>query len=157
MAQVAVRGYRPGDERAVVMLWNRCLPADPITGERFVRQVLLDVNFDPEGFLVAEIEGQIVGMASSGPLEGHLILWKLYVLPQFQGHGAGSALMDAVLERAAQAHDEIRLAYLDGNVQAAGFYRSKGFVELQREVAGHGIPDSVWMSRALTPSPEEQP
>lgn len=107
--------------------------------------------------LVAEVGGQVIGMASSGPLEGRLVLWKLYVLPQFQGHGAGSALMDAVLERAARTYDEIRLAYLDGNAQAAGFYRSKGFVELDREVAGHGIPDSVWMSRALTPSSEEQP
>ena len=96
-------------------------------------------------------------MASSGPLEGRLILWKLYVLPQFQGHGAGSALLAAALERAALAYDEIRLAYLDGNARAAGFYRARGFVELEREVAGHGIPDSVWMSRALTPSSKEQP
>lgn len=107
--------------------------------------------------LVAEVEGQVVGMASSGPLEGRLVLWKLYVLPQSQGHGVGSLLMDAVLERAARTQDEIRLTYLEGNEQAAGFYRSRGFVELSREVAGHGIPDSVWMTRALTPLPEEQP
>ncbi|MGH2387469.1 MAG: GNAT family N-acetyltransferase, partial [Chloroflexota bacterium] len=56
-----VRGYRPGDETAVVTLWNRCLPADTISLDRFVTHVLLDMNFDPEGFLVADLDGHAVG------------------------------------------------------------------------------------------------
>lgn len=104
MAQVAVRGYRPGDERAVVMLWNRCLPADPITGERFVRQVLLDVNFDPEGFLVAEIEGVLVGfllaIVRSTPMQGLDTdpddgwITVFFVEPEFRSRGIGHALLD---------------------------------------------------------------
>ncbi|MDB5058385.1 MAG: GCN5-related N-acetyltransferase, partial [Chloroflexi bacterium] len=74
MAQAAVRGYLPGDETAIVALWNHCLLADPITIERFVAQVLLDVNFDPDGFLVAEREGAPVGfllaMTRSTPMQG---------------------------------------------------------------------------------------
>ncbi|WP_295699760.1 GNAT family N-acetyltransferase [Lapillicoccus sp.] len=163
---VTVRQAVVDDLDAVLAVGHQTWPAtyEPIAGADYVAMGLAkwwtaDATLPAlraGRVFVAEVEGQVVGMASSGPLEGRLILWKLYVLPQFQGHGAGSALMSAVLERAAEAHDEIRLAYLDGNVQASGFYRRMGFVELGREVAGHGIPDSVWMSRALTPSPEEQ-
>ncbi|MEO3935577.1 GNAT family N-acetyltransferase [Dermatophilaceae bacterium Soc4.6] len=99
--------------------------------------------------LVAEVDGEVVGMSCTGPLDGRLVLWKLYVLPQSQGHGAGGALMRAVLATAAETYDEIRLAYLDGNDRAASFYHHHGFVELEREAGGTGIPDQVWMSRAL--------
>lgn len=98
---------------------------------------------------VAEVDDVVVGMSSTGPLEGRFVLWKLYVLPEAQGHGAGSALMRAVLTAAAEHHDEIRLAYLEGNDKAAEFYRHHGFVEHEREESGHGIPASVWMRRAL--------
>lgn len=104
MAQASVRGYRPGDERAVVTLWNRCLPADSISGERFVRQVLLDVNFDPEGFLVAELDGALVGFLlaivrttpmqgiDTDPDDGWITVF--FVDPSFRKQGIGQALLD---------------------------------------------------------------
>lgn len=163
---VTVREAVLDDLDAVLAVGHRTWPAtyEPIAGADYVAMGLAkwwtaDATLPAlraGRVLVAEVEGHIVGMASSGPLDGRLVLWKLYVLPQSQGHGVGTLLMDAVLERAARTQDEIRLAYLEGNKQAAGFYRSQGFVELEREVAGHGIPDSVWMTRALTPSSQEQ-
>ena len=103
MAQAAVRGYRPGDERAVVALWNRCLPTDPITRERFVRQVLLDVNFDPSGFLVAELDGVVVGfllaIVRSTPMQGLDTepddgwITVFFVDPASRNRGIGRALL----------------------------------------------------------------
>lgn len=58
---IQYRGYLPGDESAVVQLWNRALPKDPITLDRFVRLVLLDGNFDPEGLRLAFSQGELVG------------------------------------------------------------------------------------------------
>jgi GNAT superfamily N-acetyltransferase len=98
---------------------------------------------------VAEVVGQIVGMASVGPRDGHLVLWKLYVLPEHQGTGIGSQLIDAVIERAREDHDEIQLSYTAGNSNAEAFYRAKGFVEFARESGGGGVPDDVWMRRSL--------
>ena len=103
---------------------------------------------------VAEVDGTVVGIAVVGPHEHHLVLWKLYVLPEHQGKSIGSALVDSVVARATGSHSEIRISYLDGNTMAGDFCRGKGFVELSREASGDGIPDSIWMRLVL--DPEEQ-
>jgi len=60
---VAIRTYRPDDVTAVVELWNRCLPLDPITREMFEDRVLLDPNFDAAGCRVASDGERVVGFA----------------------------------------------------------------------------------------------
>jgi len=103
---------------------------------------------------VAEVDGAVVGMAVVGPHEHHLVLWKLYVLPEHQGRAIGSALVDSVVDRAMGVYPDLRISYLDGNVLAEAFCRSRGFVEISRESSGDGIPESIWMQLAL--DPEEQ-
>jgi GNAT superfamily N-acetyltransferase len=100
---------------------------------------------------VAEVDGEVVGIASVGPHEDYLVLWKLYVLPEHQGQGIGSALVESVVSAATGAHREIRISYLAGNTLAEAFYRGKGFVEISRESGGEGIPDSIWMQLVLDP------
>jgi GNAT superfamily N-acetyltransferase len=100
---------------------------------------------------VAELDGTVVGMASVGPHENYLVLWKLYVLPDYQGHGIGSALVESVVASAKGIHPEIRISYLTGNTLAEGFYRGKGFVEISREPGCDGVPESVWMQLKLDP------
>ena len=100
---------------------------------------------------VAELDGEVVGLASVGPHQSHLVLWKLYVLPEHQGRGIGSALFDSVVARARGHYSQIRATYLEGNKSAQTFYRRKGFVEVDRESGCEGIPDSVWMELVLTP------
>jgi len=100
---------------------------------------------------VAELDGTVVGIAVVGPHEKHLVLWKLYVLPEYQGQAIGSALMDAVVAAAQGVHPEIRLSYLNGNTLAGDFYRRRGFVEISRESGGDGIPESIWMQLELDP------
>jgi len=100
---------------------------------------------------VAELDGRVVGIASVGTHEKHLMLFKLYVLPEYQGQAIGSALLEAVVARATGDHPNIRLSYLEGNTSAEHFYRSKGFVEVGREASGDGIPDSVCMELVLDP------
>ena len=94
---------------------------------------------------VAEVDGTVVGIAVVGPHEDHLVLWKLYVLPEFQGKAIGTALVESVVASATGVHRQIRISYLEGNTLAEAFYRGKGFVEISRESGGDGIPESVWM------------
>jgi len=100
---------------------------------------------------VAEYDGEIIGMTSVGPLDGHLALWKLYVLSAFQSSGVGGMLMRAAIAKArADGYDEIVLSYLDGNDNARGFYEHYGFTETGRESTGGGVPDSVWLHLPLS-------
>ena len=100
---------------------------------------------------VAEADGTVVGIAVVGPHEKHLVLWKLYVLPEYQGKGIGSALVESVVASATGVHSQIRISYLDGNTMAEAFCRGKGFAEISREFGGDGIPESVWMQLDLDP------
>ncbi|MCY0909486.1 MAG: GNAT family N-acetyltransferase [Sulfobacillus thermotolerans] len=56
-----IRPYQPGDDRALIDVWNRAAPYDGMTEERWRRKVLLDANFNPQGLLVAVQGAQIVG------------------------------------------------------------------------------------------------
>ncbi|MCS6950619.1 MAG: GNAT family N-acetyltransferase [bacterium] len=90
----------------VVTLLQQTLHADPISRSLFVRKVLIDPNFDPEGALVAMAEGQVVGfalgIARRLPLEdappdgdrGYITL--LAVHPHWQRRGIGSQLLQRV-------------------------------------------------------------
>src|SRR5664279_2303966 len=49
---------------------------------------------------VAEVDGTVVGIAVVGPHEKHLVLWKLYVRPEYQGNGIGTALVESVVAAA---------------------------------------------------------
>jgi GNAT superfamily N-acetyltransferase len=56
-----IRCFEKQDLFPVIDLWNACVPADGITQDLFERKVLLDANFDPEGMILAEVEGKVVG------------------------------------------------------------------------------------------------
>ncbi len=92
----------------VVALLQRSLHADPISRSLFVRKVLLDPNFEPEGAPVAVVDGQVVGFGLSVarrlPLEdappdwdrGYITL--LAVHPDWQRRGIGSQLLQRMEE-----------------------------------------------------------
>ncbi len=105
---IIVRSYRGGDERGILSVWNRSLAVDPIDMDRFVRQVLCDVNFRPEGLMVAcdgdEVVGFALAIARRVPILGTDLepetgwITALGVHPSRQGRGIGSALLDAAEE-----------------------------------------------------------
>lgn len=103
-----IRFFSPNDLAPVVALWNRCLPKDPLSVERFWRLFLLDPNFDPTGFLVAVTDsGTIIGvlqvitrkvaLGSLGtqPETGWLTVF--FVDPKYQRQGIGSRLLESGL------------------------------------------------------------
>lgn len=149
------------DLSAILSVGRRTWPATygPIAGDEYVAMGLAkwwskDATIPAiraGRVTVAELDGTVVGIAAVGPHEHHLVLWKLYVLPEYQGKAIGSALVKAVVASATGAHSQIRISYLVGNTLAEAFYRGRGFVEISRESGGDGIPDSVWMQLDLDP------
>lgn len=61
MQAISFRTYQPGDEPAIVALWNRRLTKDLMTRRRFRNLVLLDPNFDPQGLRLAFEGEELVG------------------------------------------------------------------------------------------------
>ncbi len=102
------------------------------------------------GVFVAELDGVAVGMASVGERDGAPYLWKLYVLPDRHGIGAGSALLDAVIESLPAGSPRLGLDYVDGNERAAAFYRARGFRVTGRTPSPLGVgPDEILMELPL--------
>lgn len=103
-----IRSFRPDDLGPVVGLWNCCLARDPMDEERFWHHFILDPNFDPDGALVAEDAGTIVGflqaMRRRVPMEPVGVepergfLTAFFVAAGARRRGIGAALLRAGLE-----------------------------------------------------------
>ena len=157
---VTVRPATEADLPAIADVGRRTWPAtyEPFTGPDYVARGLARwwseeaLRRGLPRTLVAEDEaGQVIAMASYAPDGDALILWKLYVVPEAQGTGAGTALLHRVIADAAERYTAVRLEYLDGNDHAARFYERNGFTFLKREPGPDGGPDSMWMERATRP------
>lgn len=157
---VLVRGAVGDDLSGVLSVGHRTWLAtyEPIAGPEYVAMGLAkwwtsDVvthAIRTGRTLVAVEDHEVVGVATFGTQDDAFVLWKLYVLPDHHGHGIGSRLLEAVVERAEEAqHERIILSYMEGNQLAARFYAGHGFVETHRESSGSGLPDSVWMAREI--------
>jgi ribosomal-protein-alanine N-acetyltransferase len=89
----------------------------------------------PRGFLVAELDGKVVGYVIGvirWGFTGHILA--IAVDPPFRRRGVGSALLISMLDRLrASGAREVRLEVRKSNVGAQRFYSKIGFVK-QEEV-----------------------
>jgi GNAT superfamily N-acetyltransferase len=98
-------------------------------------------------WVAEDATGRLMGISNLGTRGDRRVMWKLYVHPDRQGSGLGRALLDRVLDE--NRAEPLRLSYVDGNANAAGFYAAQGFVERERE-PDPPYPDQVRMRRAPT-------
>jgi GNAT superfamily N-acetyltransferase len=168
---VTVTGFRAGDTRAVVDLWCRSAPADPITQERFRNLVLLDANFDAEGLRVARDGDRLLGAAYAvrrkvamvgddlEPTRGWVPFF--FVDPAHRRSGVGRALLESARDwlREKGAHEVFFSSYTPNYIlpgcdrqtypAAAHLLESLGWktqyeaVAMDRSLVGYAIPDDV--------------
>jgi ribosomal protein S18 acetylase RimI-like enzyme len=152
---VRIRAAVEDDLTAIAEVGHRTWPPtyEPLAGKEYVADGLarwwsgdLLRQALERTFVAEDAAGEIVGMTSFGQADDALVVWKLYVVPEAQGFGAGTALLRKVL--ATGEGRTVRLAYIDGNDRAAKFYAGHGFTFLKREADLNGGPDSVWLERA---------
>lgn len=150
---VEIRDATEDDIDAIIGIGHRTWPsAYGFAGDEYVRSGLatwwstaaIERSLRDTTVLVAAEGPELVGIGNID-LRGDVpIIWKLYVVPESQGTGAGKALMAALLGRAPGR--PVRLEYVDGNDRAARFYERRGFTELRREPGEReGWPETVWM------------
>ncbi|GAA2650625.1 GNAT family N-acetyltransferase [Paractinoplanes durhamensis] len=154
-----IRDARAEDVDAIVAIGQQTWPATyAFAGDEYVRDGLaawwspaaIARSLGDTTVLVAEDGSGLVGVGNIDLRGAVPIIWKLYVLPETQGTGAGSALMAGLIERAGGL--AVRLEYVAGNSRAAGFYAGRGFTELRREAGERpGWPEIVWMERHSVP------
>jgi GNAT superfamily N-acetyltransferase len=171
MTDPLIRPYAPGDEAAVLDVWNAALFADPINAVAWRAKVLLDPNFDREGCLVAEAGGQLLGFLLSlvrrVPFFGQGLepeaawITAFGVAPDYQRQGIGGALLDAAIIRLRElGRKTVAIAPYVPNYFTPGadvaayphgidFLTKRGFAVVERpismraELTGFQIPERV--------------
>ena len=116
MSEYTIRMVEPDDLTACHTIEARCFPPSEAA---WTTSLQARINTYPEGFLVAERDGTIVGQVNSGSthkndisdeefkqLIGHdpdgenIVIFSLSVLPEFQKKGVGSRLLNNFVEQA---------------------------------------------------------
>lgn len=98
---VRIRQFRADDLHGLLSAFAAAAPTDAVTSDTFAETVLLDVNFQPGGLLVAEVDGEIVGGiyavkrisdAAPVPADGGWITF-FFVHPDWRRRGTGTRLV----------------------------------------------------------------
>jgi GNAT superfamily N-acetyltransferase len=97
--------------------------------ERFWTAALTEERYRANRVAVAERDGELVGVAMSGPTSDDGTAWErqlyvLYVYAAHHGTGAGPAQLNAVVD----PQESAALWVADPNPRAQAFYRKHGFV-----------------------------
>ena len=125
-----IRPYAAADEADVIALWRACDLLRPQNDPK--KDIARKLKVNPEWFLVAEVDGRIVGAVMAG-YEGHRG-WINYlaVEPARQRGGLGRALM-AEAERLLRAAGcpKINLLVRADNAAVIAFYERIGFSQDQ--------------------------
>jgi len=142
-SSLAVRPARAGDAAQMARVNVRCwqetyrglLPDavldDPgfvAVRERFWTAALTGERYRDNRVAVAERDGELIGIAMSGPPLDAAAAWArqlyvLYVIAADHGTGAGRALLAAVID----PEEPVALWVADPNPRAQAFYRKHGF------------------------------
>jgi mycothiol synthase len=171
MTETTIRAYRGSDETPFIALWNAAMTHDRINESVFRTRVLLDANFNPDGLLVAETDGELRGFVLSLTRQVPLFLQGLEpevgwitafgVHPQHRRQGIGRQLCDAALARLASMGRKRALispytpnyfipgvdvdAYADAMafLQATGWQTTSMPISMRAELTGFQIPDDI--------------
>ena len=150
-----IRKARLDDVEAIISVGQRTWPTTyTFAGPEYIAKGLetwwsteaIRRSLESTTVLVAEEDGSVTGTGNIDLRGEAPIIWKLYVVPEAQGTGVGSALIRELFGYAGRR--PVRLEYTDGNAPAAGFYAAHGFVEIRREANENpGWPEAVWVER----------
>ena len=126
MAQdVMIRDFAMSDYLTVKGIWEKVFTLRPVDEERYIKMML---ERDPDLFLVAEIDGEVVGVVFASYDGRQAIIHRLAVLPEHQKKGVGKELVSEMLERLRGLGD-MRIMVHAGEGYVAEFFKGFGFEE----------------------------
>lgn len=124
--RLIIRPYQSTDETTVVELWHQCNLVVPWNDPH--KDIQRKQQVQPELFLVAEIEGQVIATVMVG-YEGHRgWLNYLAVAPQYQRQGIGQQLVKTAIDTLSKIGcPKINLQIRASNEAVIRFYDRLGF------------------------------
>jgi len=101
--------------------------------------------------VVAEADGQLVGVGQRGRRGADHVVYKLYVHPQHRGRGLGLQLLDALTGQLPANADRLYIEHFVANERAGAFYEREGFAVERIESSPTEDPalGVVWRARHL--------
>jgi ribosomal protein S18 acetylase RimI-like enzyme len=169
MNEIIIRHVLPNDLEECFMVETAGFPPEEAATRETIK---LRIDTFPEGFLVAEIHGRVVGILNSGAtdkddisdeklkqLVGHdpagknLVVFALAVLPEFQKQGIARRLMTRIVEEACKDEKENILLLCKQHLIA--YYEKMGFTHVGLSRSTHGGAEWHEMSLRLACHCEE--
>lgn len=138
---IIIRPYKHADESGVTELWRAVFPSAPARNDP-LKDIALKLSEQPELFLVAVVDGALVGTAMAG-FDGHRG-WVYYVAvhTSYRRRGIGSALMREVESALIRSScPKLNLQIRSNNAEVQTFYKSLGYE----------IEDRISMGKQLDP------
>ena len=137
------RPYKDTDEAAVVDLWTLVEP-DPSPWNIPADDIARKLRVQRELFIVAEIDGELVGTAMGG-WDGHRgWVYSVVVSPEHRREGVGTALMKRVeRDLAFMGCHKLNLQVRGSNREAVEFYKSLGYSTEDRVSMGKRLEEDL--------------
>ena len=89
---------------------------------------LHNARFAAHDFRIIRFRGTDVGFFAKSGTSAAIIFHQLFILPEYQGRGIGSACMTRIVNEANLAQKPVMLQVLKINTRAIAFYQRLGFV-----------------------------
>jgi len=110
----------------------------------FIRHAALEQAAREDRLLVAKAAGDIIGFIHFRPCrDGHVTIYEIAIIPEWQGRGVGRSLIEAVVDEARQCGCTVLRLRCPVDLPANGFYSRLGFVRVRVE-KGKRRPLAVW-------------
>jgi ribosomal protein S18 acetylase RimI-like enzyme len=130
----------PHDYQVVYALWLDAGPGIHVRRSDDPDEIAKKVQRDPDLFLLAELDGQIVGTVLGGFDGRRGMVYHLAVDPDYRQHGIGTALMDELEKRLRQKGClRYYLLVTNDNLDAIHFYKARGWEEMDLHIYAKDI------------------
>ncbi len=151
MVDVNIRQVNKHDVDGCCKTESACYTSDGATREKILKRIMLF----PEGFLIAESEGEIIGLVNSASTDkeditgeelkdmvghvkdgGNIVIFSLAVLPESQGNGISKQLMARFIEVSKALRKEKVLLICKSEL--IPYYQNYGFFYGGKSSSKHG-------------------
>jgi ribosomal protein S18 acetylase RimI-like enzyme len=139
--EIVLRSFRfPEDYPAVTQLWSQAGPGIQLRRSDEIGEIAKKIQRDPELFLIAELNGEIIGSVLGGYDGRRGIMYHLAVAQPYRRQGIAERLVE-VLEQRLREKGCIRyyLLVTQDNNEAIQFYVHRGFELLDLFVYGKDL------------------